>query len=133
MSNSNQSRKICKLIKYYQNNQSLDFPDCKCIILLYDYIVHFHCMEDFHLGMIYLAIKKTMSYIFISKQFFVKYIKIYLDNCFPQILDHICISQLCHHKGLGWSMNHQQDNQTLFEQKIKKMFHILYFLKIYTH
>ena len=65
MSNSNQSRKICKLIKYYQNNQSLDFLDCKYTILLYDYIVHFHCMKDFHLGMIYLVRKRAMSYIFI--------------------------------------------------------------------
>ena len=45
---------------------------------------------------------------------------IYLDNCFPQILDHICICQLCHHKVLGWSMNHHQDNQTLFVQKLRK-------------
>ena len=55
----------------------------------------------------------------------------YLDNCFPQILDHKYRCQLCHHKVLGWSMNHQQDNQTLLVQKLRKRY-VLFLKKRYS-
>ena len=95
---SKQIRKPKKLIKYYQNNQSFDIPDCKHIIQLYDHIVHSHCMEDFHLGTVSLVRKKYGNELLcIFKQF-----------------DHKYRCQLCHHKVLDWSMN--EDNQTLLHK-----------------